>query len=784
LGLFVAVAWVGANQVMTSPDGINWTDRNQSSASFWVSVCWSPDESLFVAVAYSGTNRVMTSPDGINWTDRNASSASGWRNVCWSPDLGLFVAVAGFGTNRVMTSPDGINWTDRNASSASGWISVCWSPDESLFVAVAQLGTKRIMVSSDGIDWYDSFIDTDDTTISVEKRIAKQQIGVRYKSIAVPAGSTILSAYAKLQVVSETDGENLDMLINGEDDANPAIFSTYANFTGRDKTSAQVTWNGQAWGGGTKVTSPNIKTIIQEIVDLAGWGTGQDMVLFFYPSGSGEINFASFDHASYDEPELVITYASGGLVGRASTCSDEVYVANKDNVAQLTNIYNYDDSGAAFSANLVGETTPFDLLPDPLAVDDCLYLGSTSSTTGPFCSLVFDIGDVADSGAAITWEYWNGAAWAALSIVDDKANYDQFEVADVGALVWIQPASWATTSVNGVTAYWVRARVSTAAGNTPTQQNRDIYTVTKSSVDIDEDEVAGDLTAIAKMNIVTLDTTRGKAEKIIVGLRSDSRGTDFVQHINCSLQNNTDISTTVDNDTAIQADVDRPSNSGLQTQFPDTVMERRFYFEIDPPLSNVYYGRYRAFMRAEQTSGTTISDGDVQSYLKVAMGSSTNSSTVGNVGIGNDWHYFDYGIITIPPAILPEIYEGTVRIDCYASDSSGSIYLDWVDLVLVPVDEYAFELRQNADAINNTGDITTADSLSYIGKSHVFSVLRYESDYEIYDIPTVVASGPIQLQANADQKLFWFVPDASKYEWLGRIQVWKNERYLTFRGDS
>jgi hypothetical protein len=571
------------------------------------------------------------------------------------------------------------------------------------------------------------------------------------------------------------------MLINGEDDAAPAIFSTYANFIGRTKTSAQVTWNGQAWAGGTKVTSPNIKDIIQEIVDLGGWASGNDIVLLLYPSGDGEINFASFDHASYDEPELIVTYASGDSVGRASTCSDEVYVANKDNAAQIQSIYRFDDSGAAFSGNLVGGARPFDLFPDPLAVDDCLYLGSG---TGPFCSLVFDVGDVADGTAVFAWEYWDGAAWSALTVVPDVTNADQFIQSDVWAIVWEQPDDWDTVSVNGDDYYWVRARVTTASGNTPTQQNRDIYTVIKSSSDIDEDEIAGDITAIAKINTVTLDTTRGKAEKIIVGLRSDSRGTDFVQHINCSGQNNASIDITVDNDTAVQADIDRPSGSGLQTQFPDTVMERRFYIEIEPPLSNVYYGRYRAFMRAQQTYGTTVDDGDIQSYLNVAMGSATRSNTVGNVAIGDDWHYFDYGIITLPPSILPEIYEGTIRIDCYASDANGAVYIDWVDLVLVPVDEYAVEIRQDADAINNTGDITTADSVSYIGKSNVFSVLRYESDYEIYDIPTVIASGPLQLQANADQRLFWFVPDASKYEWLGRIQVWKNERYLTFRGDA
>jgi len=155
LSIFVAVAYGGGtNRVMTSPDGITWTARSSASdANSWLSVCWSPELSIFVAVAYTGTNRVMTSPDGITWTARSASAASYWQSVCWSPELSIFVAVANSGTTRVMTSPDGITWTARSASAANGWHSVCWSPELSIFVAVANSGTNRVMTSPDGITW-------------------------------------------------------------------------------------------------------------------------------------------------------------------------------------------------------------------------------------------------------------------------------------------------------------------------------------------------------------------------------------------------------------------------------------------------------------------------------------------------------------------------------------------------------------------------------------------------------------------------------------------------------
>ena len=72
----------------------------------WISVCWSPELMLFVAVAYSGTgNRVMTSPDGIVWTQRASAADNVWQSVCWSRELSMIVSASSDGAgNRVMTA--------------------------------------------------------------------------------------------------------------------------------------------------------------------------------------------------------------------------------------------------------------------------------------------------------------------------------------------------------------------------------------------------------------------------------------------------------------------------------------------------------------------------------------------------------------------------------------------------------------------------------------------------------------------------------------------------------
>ena len=158
LGLLVAVArTIGTNnRVMTSPDGIIWTTRYTPINNEWITITWAPELGLLVAVAYSGTgNRVMTSPDGINWTTRSTPVDNNWIGLTWSPELGLLAAVASSGTgNRVMTSPDGINWTTRSSPVNNNWYSIIWAPELGLFVAVATTGTgNRVMTSPDGINW-------------------------------------------------------------------------------------------------------------------------------------------------------------------------------------------------------------------------------------------------------------------------------------------------------------------------------------------------------------------------------------------------------------------------------------------------------------------------------------------------------------------------------------------------------------------------------------------------------------------------------------------------------
>lgn len=140
--------------VVRSANGVSsWTNNATAMpvAGQWLDVAWSPTLSLFVAIANNIANPVVTSPDGLTWTQQTAPTAA-WNNIIWSSRLGLFIAVnTGFSATIAMTSPDGVNWTSHSGTAANvGSV----HDFGSLFnILGIQSGSTTFSVSSDGLTW-------------------------------------------------------------------------------------------------------------------------------------------------------------------------------------------------------------------------------------------------------------------------------------------------------------------------------------------------------------------------------------------------------------------------------------------------------------------------------------------------------------------------------------------------------------------------------------------------------------------------------------------------------
>ncbi|NJN54405.1 MAG: hypothetical protein HC804_06425, partial [Anaerolineae bacterium] len=145
-------------------------------------------------------------------------------------------------------------------------------------------------------------------------------IGLRFTNIVVPPGATITSAYIQFA----TDGSGPDNI------GNPAIFTidgqaadnapTFAavnnNVEGRPRTTLGVraTWSTATWTGtnfnGPLQRTSNLSAIVQEIVDRAGWVSGNAMA-FIINNSVQHREAESFDGRPNGifAPVLVVNYS-------------------------------------------------------------------------------------------------------------------------------------------------------------------------------------------------------------------------------------------------------------------------------------------------------------------------------------------------------------------------------------------------------------------------------------------------------------------------------------------
>ena len=160
-----------------------------------------------------------------------------------------------------------------------------------------------------------------------------QTVGIRFNNVSVPQGATITNAFIEF-TTDEKDSETTHLVIEGEANDNASRFEDQNwNISDRTRTSASVTWdNVPAWGSigetGVKQQTPDLKTIVQEIVDRPGW-SGGSMVFLIKGSGkrvaesyNGKQSKAALLHVEYTANELVIPVSSSDDDAMEKRCSN------------------------------------------------------------------------------------------------------------------------------------------------------------------------------------------------------------------------------------------------------------------------------------------------------------------------------------------------------------------------------------------------------------------------------------------------------------------------------
>ncbi len=136
-----------------------------------------------------------------------------------------------------------------------------------------------------------------------------QTVGIRFRGINIPKGAKITNAYITF-VVDETASKATILSIQGEASPNAAAFTTAnRNVSSRSRTANVVSWVPASWSTrGSIQLTPNLASIIQEIVNLSNWTSGNSIVIIF--SGNGSRIAQSYEKNSANAPLIHIEYTT------------------------------------------------------------------------------------------------------------------------------------------------------------------------------------------------------------------------------------------------------------------------------------------------------------------------------------------------------------------------------------------------------------------------------------------------------------------------------------------
>jgi len=142
-----------------------------------------------------------------------------------------------------------------------------------------------------------------------------QTEGFRFNWLGIPQGATIINATIQFKTAQATSAAT-SLTIKGQAANNAPTFTNILHdITTRPTTTAVVPWSPPAWNTvgeqGSAQRTPNLASVVQEIVNRPGWVSGNSMV--FIITGTGERVAYSYDgdrcgaavlHIEYDIPPV------------------------------------------------------------------------------------------------------------------------------------------------------------------------------------------------------------------------------------------------------------------------------------------------------------------------------------------------------------------------------------------------------------------------------------------------------------------------------------------------
>lgn len=517
--------------------------------------------------------------------------------------------------------------------------------------------------------------------------------------------------------------------------------------------------------------------------------------------------FAAVNNTIYRRIGIDAEYLYGPY---SPDCDTPTYVANHRLESNWTHIFIFDSSAGTYASvtpanvndNLANHTDQL-MFPSPVGTNDAFYFGiqTTVPDAGAFSNVILNLTE-RNYTLTLAFEYWSGAAWTAFSTSELRDNTQSLKRS--GALAW-HNIVLGTTSINSVTAYWIRIRV-TATGSLSTLLPKfdNIYIAQQPFIEVTN--VSGDIPAIAKMQLFNLiDDGNGNApslptDRVIVGLRTLSRGERFTAFINLAQsQNPPGIVAGAGSESAFVTDRALAAAGQYINYSPTTTgsFSNQVSIAFDSDITKDFEGVYQVFLRYGYSSFVdTVA-------VRLVLENFTNQ---GQIIYDPVWltpsftdDFADLAYLG-QVSIMPDQYMSssdmssgmTIRLQFSSTDTGITYDVACFELILIPADEWIGDFNDNNQlGIAGLERLVEVDSASF-PKRTLRATVRERGSELVSGVWNTSASGVFTLQPAQRQRLWFLIcqynegdeSQGSAHTLLHQVKMWHHARWLGLRGND
>jgi len=196
-----------------------------------------------------------------------------------------------------------------------------------LFSSAAQAQTttveSRVVASLDDVEQNaDLSMYVNSSDLELIHDTSDQIVGIRWVGLAIPKGATITTAWIQFSA-KESQSEVTNLNLYGQAaDAAPQFTTSNNDVGARPRTTAVVNWQPAAWTAGEVTTTqrtPDLKSLVQEVVNRAGWASGNPLVVII--NGTGHRTAWAWDGDATQAALLHVEYSTGGQTDQPPAAS-------------------------------------------------------------------------------------------------------------------------------------------------------------------------------------------------------------------------------------------------------------------------------------------------------------------------------------------------------------------------------------------------------------------------------------------------------------------------------